>query len=64
MHFSPEMENYEFRLASTFSEWVLAICLGLYILTFTYEFKHIDYKITFHDKRLTNLESQTNHLEN
>ncbi|GLV31128.1 uncharacterized protein CBL_12201 [Carabus blaptoides fortunei] len=47
MQWNPDNPGYDLRLTSTFSEWVLATCQGLYILSMTYDFRTISYKLTF-----------------
>lgn len=51
MQYNPSYERYADRLVSTFSEWTLALCFGLYQLTFTYDFKYLYYDIGFQDSR-------------
>ncbi|CAH0552920.1 unnamed protein product [Brassicogethes aeneus] len=35
--------GYELHLVSTFTEWIMAISLNLYVLTYTNEFKNVKY---------------------
>ncbi|XP_065170764.1 LOW QUALITY PROTEIN: DNA damage-regulated autophagy modulator protein 1-like [Atheta coriaria] len=34
--------GFQYRLISTFSEWITTICIALYIMTFTLEFRKIE----------------------
>lgn len=50
LYFQPDVKAYEYHLISALCEWTVAISLGLYILTFTYDFKNLRLKVEFYDQ--------------
>ena len=45
LHWNSKNPGYSAHLASTFSEWIMAICFLLFFLTFYHEFKTLDSRV-------------------
>jgi len=58
LHWNSKDPGFSTHLGSTFCEWIMALCLISFFLTYYHEFKEIDYKVHIKNKETTSQQEE------